>query len=384
MKFSIKNILILACVFVLGYAVARKQFQPISTQHVDTDLFWQTWRLLDQKYPFKKPSNSERMHGAIQGLVNSFEDDYSVFLPPAESEFLDQNIAGEFGGIGAEITIRGGFLSIVTPLKGSPAETAGVLPGDIVTHVDGVEVAGETLDESISRIRGGVGEPVVLTIVRYPEPEPVQIDIIRDIVQVPVLDTQAIDDVFVISLYNFNDGSEDAFRDALLEFKDSGLSEILIDVRNNPGGYLVSVIDMLSYFVPQGEILVREQIGPSKEDQDFYRSLGYDLLFGVDYSVSVLVNEGSASASEILAGALRDINQSVIFGETTFGKGSVQELIELENGTALKVTVAKWLTPLNLEIDSVGITPDVYIEFDYEGESDNQLDFAINYINENK
>jgi carboxyl-terminal processing protease len=380
--FSWHNIILALVFFALGY-FSFAQIQSIRYQSVDEKdlgLFWTVWGTIDEKYPFSEPSDQDKIYGAIAGLVEAYNDDYSAFLPPVSSEFFNQTISGEFGGIGAEIGVDNGLLTVISPLKDSPSEKGGLQPGDIITHVNSIDIAGDTLDESISRIRGEIGTEVVLTIVRPENLETLDITIIRDIVHIPVLDTEIIDEVFVIHLYNFNESSEDAFKEALVSFKEGGYSKLLIDVRNNPGGYLTSAVDIASYFLPQGNIVLREQTGVEEEDEIIYRSSGYDLLEGKDITIKVLTNKGSASASEILAGALHDQGYAQIVGERSYGKGSVQELIDLPQNTSVKITVAKWLTPNKAQISGVGIEPDVIIEKD-ENESateDSQLQKAIN------
>jgi carboxyl-terminal processing protease len=378
-KISFNNIIIALVFFGLGY-VSFDQISEINKNiqsEQNLDLFWKVHSTLEERYPFQEPTSKEKMFGAIKGLVDSYDDDYSSFLPPEENKFFTDTISGEFGGIGAEIGIRGGYLAVVSPLKFSPAEKAGMLPGDIITHVDGRNITGKSLDGAISLIRGEIGTIVTLEIIRFEEEEPIEISITRDVVVVPVLDTKIIKEAFVISLYNFNDLSEDSFREAITEFKKSGKEKLLIDVRNNPGGFLTSAVDMASHFLPQGEIVLREEHGLGPEDQTEFRSTGSNLLEGYEFETIVLINEGSASASEILAGALRDHGVARIVGETSFGKGSVQELIQLPEKTSLKITIAKWLTPNGDQISDIGIKPDVYIPFNPESETDTQLFSAI-------
>lgn len=379
-KISWHTIFIAVVFFALGYFL----FNPLqSIKHrfaneQDLGLFWDVWSTLEKKYPFEEPSAEDKIYGAIQGLVQSYGDDYSSFLPPVRSEFFNQTIAGEFGGIGAEIHIESGYLTVVAPLKDSPAEQSDIRAGDIVTHVDGIEVADKTLDEAIGFIRGEIGTDVTLTIIRRGELEALEIVVTRDNVKIPILDTQIKDDVFIIQLFNFNETSADSFKEALLEFKQSNLNNLIIDVRNNPGGYLTSAVDIASYFLDQGEVVLREQ-GSEDVPEDIYRSYGHDLLKDMDLEVKVLINRGSASASEILAGALRDNNRATVVGEQSFGKGSVQELIELSQGTSLKITTAKWLTPNGDQISKIGITPDIEIE--YNPDEDTQLTEILELFN---
>lgn len=373
-KISLHNIILAIIFFGLGllsyqffYSLDQKELKDN-----DLSLFWEVWNLMEEKYPFSGPSESEKIYGAIDGLVNSYDDDYSQFLPPEKTEFFSQNVNGEFAGIGAEISLRDGYLMVISPLKNSPAERAGLQPGDIIAEVDSINISGRTLDEAIGEIRGEKGSEVVLTVYRAGELEPFEITIIRDVVNIPVLETETIDDVFVVSVYNFNDNFNSDFEQAMIDFKNSGNKSLLLDLRSNPGGFLLASIDMASYFLPQGAVILRERFDENIEDT-LYRSFGYDLLDDIDFEIIVLQNRGSASASEIVAGALADNGVAKIAGEQSFGKGSVQEFIELKNDTSLKVTIAKWLTPNGNKISNIGIEPDYEILPDYDSIEDVQL-----------
>lgn len=383
-KHHYRNIVFAVAFFALGYfSFSLFHGHPaIGNEDKNLSLFWKVWETMEEKYPFDEPNSQEKIYGAIEGLVASYDDEYSSFLPPVRSEFFTQTIAGEFGGTGMEIGVRGGFLTVISPLKDSPSEKAGILPNDIITHVDGIDITGYSLDEAIGKIRGEVGTPVTLTIIRRGESEALEISVIRDIVHIPIVETETIDQTFVIHLYNFNESSDDAFENALIEFKESGKHTLLIDLRNNPGGYLTSAINIASYFLKQGDVVVREQHGTKETDQTIYRSRGYDLLKGYHFKTIVLINEGSASASEILAGALEENNLATVVGQPSYGKGSVQELIPMKGDTSLKVTVAQWLTPDGNQISKEGIKPQVLIPApDTEGEFDEQLLEAVKVFN---
>lgn len=381
-KISIANILVPLIFF--GFGLLSYQFFFSTHQRIiqekDMSLFWKVWNTMEEKYPFAKPSEKEQIYAAIEGLVDSYDDDYSQFLPPVQSEFFNQTVSGVFAGIGAEIAVRNGFLTVVAPLKESPAEKSGILPGDIITHVNDVDITGETLDGAISKIRGEENSIVTLTIYRAGESEARDIEIRREIVKIPVLENEIIDDTFIVHLYNFNEQSEDEFKKAMIEFKESGLNQLVIDVRNNPGGFLLASIEMASYFLPQGTVVLREYFGEHQDDV-VYRSYGYDLFDDINPEVIILQNGGSASASEIIAGALSDNGVAKIAGEQSYGKGSVQQLIELPEGTALKVTIAQWLTPKGQEISEVGITPDYEILPDYDSIEDIQLQETLKLFN---
>lgn len=384
-KTYFRETIIILVFFTLGYFSGNffSTNAILPSDNTDLSLFWKVWNIMEEKYPFDEPTNQEKIYGAIEGLVASYRDEYSSFLPPVRSEFFTQTIAGEFGGAGMEIGIKEGFLSVISPLKNSPAEKAGILPNDIITHIDGIDITGFSLDEAIGKIRGKIGTDVVLTIVRRGEIEPLDITLTREIVHIPIVETEVIDQSFIIHLYNFNESSDDVFEEALNEFKESGKNKLLIDLRNNPGGYLGSAINIASYFINQGDVIVREQYGEEEDDQTVYRSRGYDLLKNYNFKTLVLINEGSASASEILAGALEENNVATVVGEQSYGKGSVQELLPLANDTSLKVTVAKWLTPHGNQISKVGIEPQIIIPSQENNEEgDIQLQEALHVFND--
>ncbi len=351
--------------FAFGYfthGVLIKNNTPKSIDQNKFSLFWNVWNDLEEKYPFKEPLESEKIYGAINGLVESYHDDYSTFFPPESAKLFQDTVTGTFGGAGMEVSISEGYLYVIAPLKNSPAEVAGVLAGDIIIKIDGKDISGKSMDDILDLIRGEIGTEVKVTIIRAENNKPIDITITRDIVKIPILDTKSIDNYFIVSLYNFNLDSQKAFKNALKKFKDSKLKHLVIDVRNNPGGFLTSAIDISSYFLEQGKIIVIEDFGDSGKSQKIHRSKGFDLLKDVDFDITVLSNKGSASASEILIGSLQDNKKGFIVGETSYGKGSVQELINLDQNTSLKITTAKWLTPNKHQISKKGIQPDFNIE----------------------
>lgn len=356
---------------------------------VDFEVFWEAWNVLNDKFVSHATSTDDvytdeekRVYGAVQGMARSLGDPYTIFLPPSENETFSENISGEFGGVGMEVGMRDGVITVISPLKDSPAEQAGVQPGDRVLAIDGESTEATSLQRSVQKIRGEVGSKVLLTILRKGENQTRDISIVRDTIQVPTIDTQVRDEAFVISLYNFSAQSTQLFREALLEFNASEKENLVLDLRNNAGGYLQAAVDISSYFVDEGKVIVREDFGKNEDDR-VYRSRGYDLL-SESVNVVVLVNGGSASASEIVAGALRDHDVAQLVGTQTFGKGSVQELVDLTGDTALKVTVARWMTPDGISISEGGLEPDLVVEPEegevFNEESDRQIDRAIDVL----
>ncbi len=362
-KFLVVGILFFVFGFYMQNAFSsEKSFSAYIPNNVNKDdfvLFWDVWKTMEKKYPFEEPTESEKRYAAIKGLVDSYNDDYSVFLTPEQAKSFNESVSGEFVGAGMEIAIRDKFLVVIAPLKNSPAERAGLKAGDIITKVDGNFVIGKTLGQIVSEIKGEVGTEVVLTVFRSEFKDPIDITVTRDVIEIPVLKTEIDRGVFVISLYNFNNNSQDRFKEALIKFKKSKSRYLLIDLSNNPGGALFSSTEISSYFLRQGKIIVKENFGDTGKDERIHRSKGYDLLKNVNYKLGIIINKGSASASEIIAGALQDNKKAVIIGEKSFGKGSVQELIQMDQKTSLKVTIGKWLTPKNRQISKEGIIPDI-------------------------
>lgn len=364
--------------------------QPESNEEVDFDAFWKAWEILNQKFVSdagtasstvaSSTSNQERVYGAIEGMTESLGDPYTTFLSPTENEVFSGDISGEFGGVGMEIGQRDGVLTVISPLKGTPAERAGLKPGDMILSVDGETTEDESVQSAVQKIRGEVGTTVTLSVLSEDANEPRDVEIERATIEIPTIETSTREDTFVIALYNFSAKSPELFREAAMEFEQSGLDKLVLDLRGNAGGYLQAAVEVASYFVEEGKVVVREDFG-NKRDSQVHRSKGYDLI-DEDTEVAVLVNGGSASASEIVAGALSDHGVAELVGTQTFGKGSVQELIELTEDTSLKVTVARWMTPDNISISEGGLTPDVEIEPAEDGgaDVDQQLNKAIEIL----
>jgi len=388
----------LALVFNLGFYFGNESSAESRAQGVantslgipqgvtDFSSFWKVWNIIDEKFV---PTNDEvvadsqeRMYGAIQGLAASLGDPYTTFFPPVESEMFESTIRGNFGGVGMEVGMRDGVLTVIAPLKDTPAEKAGVRSGDIIIAIDDELTQGSSVDESVQKIRGEIGTKVILTMMREGVEESFDVEIVRDTINIPTLDTELRPDgIFVISLYNFSAQSANLFRDALDEFIDSGSKKLILDLRGNPGGFLEASVDIASWFLPAGKVIVMEDFGGNDENKQ-YRSKGYD-VFDETLDFVILIDGGSASASEILAGALREHGKARLVGETTFGKGSVQELIDITPDTSFKVTVARWLTPKGNSISKGGVTPDIEVPYsleDFEEGRDPQMEKAVEVL----
>ena len=396
--------LVAAVAFVAGISIGASGSTPAVINHipfigdgldatpnqsVDLTDFWKAWNALDAQYVATHasstlPSLKERIYGAISGLANSYGDPYTVFFPPKEAKMFSDDISGSFGGVGMEIGIKDSVLTVIAPLKGTPAALAGITAGDQIVAIDGKSTDGLSVDKAVSEIRGPIGTTVSLTIMR--NNKPIDIQITRDTIQVPETEDgiDTANGVYHIALYEFTANSGQLFNQALERFKASGSRQLIIDLRNNPGGYLDAAVDIASHFLPRGTKIVTEDFG-GKESNNIHTSLGYqDIPQGT--KIAVLIDGGSASASEILAGALQDNHVATLLGEQSFGKGSVQSLISLDGGS-LKITIARWITPAGHWIMGNGITPDITVAYKKaaaKGENDSQMSRAITFLTTGK
>lgn len=361
-------------------------FTPSAPEEADMTEFWRVWDLMEKKFVSSTSSEAlgvqERIEGAIEGLVESYDDPYTVFLPPSDAASFEENISGNFGGVGMEVGIRDGMVTVISPLPETPAARAGIVAQDIITEIDAVSTDGMGIDEAVQLIRGEKGTEVILTVYREGEIEFLEISIIRDTIDIPTVKTEIRDDTFILSLYSFNALSEMKMEEALQEYVQSDTHTMILDLRGNPGGFLQSSVAIASHFIPAGQPVVRESFGDDINEQ-VYRSQGKLLGGSAPKEMVVLVDGGSASASEILAGALQEHNIAVLMGQKTFGKGSVQELVDLPNGASLKVTIARWLTPNGTSISDGGLTPDVLVERTPQqmiADEDPQLEAALAWL----
>lgn len=355
---------------------------------IDFERFWRVWNELDHNYvpthaSSTLPTEEEKQWGAIAGLVSSYGDPYTVFMPPAEAQVFQQDISGEFSGVGMELGTKDGNLVVVAPLKNSPAERAGIRSGDAVLGVDNKPTQGMAVDDAVKLIRGEKGTAVKLIIKRDGVSDPFEVSVVRDIIQVPIVNNYRRNDgIYVIELYSFTANSTDLFRQALREFMQSGSTKLIFDLRGNPGGYLEAAVQMASYFLPVGDTVVTEDY-KGRRDNVVHRSVGYNVFAHKKLDMAILVDQGTASASEILAGALQQHGIATLVGTRTFGKGSVQELINVGGGAELKVTVARWLTPNGTSISDGGLKVDiekVRTPEDVKAQQDPQLDAAVGWL----
>ncbi len=358
--------------FEIGSARSGVAVRGVTEPSVDFSPVWKAWQVIDEKFvPASVASTTkvatttagkeqERVWGMIEGLAASLGDPYTYFMPPQEATQFASDMSGLFEGVGMEVAIKDQVLTVVTPLKGTPAEAAGMKAGDRILKIDDVSTQGMEVDAAIKKIRGPKGTQVRLFVAREGWSTPREIKVTRDVINVPIVITKKRDDgVFIISVATFTSNAPDLFRAALREFVESKSTKLVVDLRGNPGGYLDAAVNMASWFLPSGRVVVTEDYAGHAENI-VHRSLGYN-VFGDDFKMVILVDKGSASASEIFADALRFYGKATLVGTDTFGKGSVQELVDITPETSLKITVARWLGPDGQQIPLTGIKPDINI-----------------------
>lgn len=357
--------------------------------NVDFTLFWQVYNDLQAKYVDKDKLDTQKLiYGAITGMVNSAGDPYTVFLEPPTSKKFQEEISGSFGGVGIEIGKRNGVLTVIAPLKDTPAYRAGIKAGDKIIKIDNKPSADIAVEEAVNMIRGKKGTKVVLTIQNDTTKD---IELIRDTIKVPTIEWKLVEkdgkSIAFMQIFSFNQTVDSEFKKAAEEILKSKADGIILDLRNNPGGLLDSAINLAGWFLDKGKVVVSEEFGNGIRNE--FRSEGNASL--KPYPIVILINGGSASASEILAGALHDNRGARLVGVKSFGKGSVQELQKYGDGSSLKVTIAKWLTPAGISISDKGIEPDIKVEIDSklledgtvvigEAGKDPQLDKAIDLL----
>jgi carboxyl-terminal processing protease len=348
---------------------------------IDLDLYWTVWEELENKFIHEEALNPEVMvYGSIKGMVDSLGDPYTVFMTPDQSSDFNDSLEGTLEGIGAELTVEDHSLVIVSPLRDSPAEKAGLLPGDIIFEIDGELAAEKTLFDAIMSIRGEKGTTVVLTIIREDLQAPFEVSIVRDSIDLDSITLEKLDNGIVyLSVNQFNDKTDEEFGKAISEMLLDEPVGLIVDLRFNGGGYLDIAVELLSYLLPSNtEAVVIKQRG--EEDEIMYTDGNPKIL---NVPLVVLINEGSASASEIVAGAIQDHKRGILMGTNSFGKGTVQEVDTFSDGSSVRMTIAKWLTPTERDIDEVGIIPDIIVEIteeDIEREYDSQKEAAIEYL----
>ncbi len=348
------------------------------------DLLWDVWETAKKEYVKQPVSDEKLFYGALTGVINSLDDPYSSFFNPEDANFFLDTMSGDFEGVGIEITIKDNYLTVISPLPETPAKRAGMKAGDKVYAIDGKDTLGMSLDEAAKLIRGPKGEPVTLTVLHKGASSTEDIKIVRDTIEIETVTWEMKDDnIAYINISHFSGDTWEDFKDIAQVVENSDAQGIILDLRNNPGGYLSTAVDIAGFWLGQKVVTFSKDANDNEEDYKCYGNGKFSNTRTV-----VLVNEGSASASEIVSGAMQDYSKAVVVGEKTFGKGSVQELKEFKNGAAAKITVAHWYTPDGRSIEEKGINPDVKVEFDKElGEEvnkDPQIQKAIEVIKSDK
>lgn len=359
--------------------------EPVPTLTIPTatgtsfDLFWEAWDLIQQNYYGDLPSEEDLVYGAIRGAVGTLDDPFTGFIEPSVAAINREDYSGSFEGIGAYIDMVNGFLTIAGIFEGQPAEKAGLLSGDIVMEVDGTPIENMSIYEAISLIRGPAGTPVRLKILREGA-EPFEVEIVRAAIEIPSVEYEMRPDgVAYVALNDFYTDASAKLEDALQELLRQDPKGLILDLRGNPGGLLWEAVLTTGQFVPQDTLVLIERFKDEPERPYF----SPNTPVATDIPMVVLVDGGSASASEIVAGALQDHGRAVLIGETTFGKGSVQWPHELSDGSELRVTVARWFTPNDRAIHGEGLEPDIAVEItneDLEADLDPQLERAVEYL----
>lgn len=342
-------------------------------------LFWEAWRLIERDYYGDIPDDDEMTYGAIRGAVNTLGDPFTAFIDPEIAEINREDDTGSFEGIGAYVTMRDGRLMIVNTFKDQPAEKAGVRRGDIVLKVDDTAIENMSVYEAITLIRGEAGTPVVLTIVRQGQDE-FEVEITRAQIDIPVVESEMREDgIAYVSLFDFSSEATDKLEREIEDLLEQDPQGLILDLRGNPGGWLNEAVETTGLFLSKDALVLIERFKDGTEQT--YEAPNRPAA--PDIPMVVLVDGGSASASEIVAGALQDHERAVLIGEKTFGKGSVQWPHELSNGAEMRVTVARWFTPNDRAIHGEGLEPDIAVEIteeDFEADLDPQLERAIEYL----
>jgi len=345
------------------------------------DLFGEVLDKINKEY-VEEINQSDAMDAAINGVLQSL-DPYSAYMSPETFKEMETETSGKFGGLGIEVGMEFGVVKVITPMDSSPAEREGVKAGDYIVQINGIQVQGKTLMEAVELMRGPVGSKLEITIRRKGIKKALVFEITREIIEVKSVKSKIIDDkVGYIRLTAFNDNSSKQIKNKINEFKKNKINKYILDLRNNPGGLLSQAVNISDFFLDNGEI-VSTKSRKSSENRKYFAKKG-DIINGE--TLLVLINYGSASASEIVAGALKDHKRAIVIGENSYGKGSVQSIIPLKNNGAIRLTISKYYLPSGKSISGTGITPDIEIEeksdeFRIETETDNQLDFAISLLN---
>ena len=361
-------------------------FKVLSANETDIykkiDLFSEVLEKINNEY-VEDINQGDAMDAAINGVLQSL-DPYSSYMSPEMLQEMQTETKGEFGGLGIEVGMEAGVVKVISPIDGSPAEAVGVKAGDYIVKIDGTQVQGKTLSEAVDLMRGPVGSEIEITVRRIGARKALTFNIVRDIIEIKSVKSKVLEDsIGYVRLTSFNDNSSDQLKDIVKDFKkNKNIDKYILDLRNNPGGLLNQAIRITDFFLDNGEI-VSTKSKKKSDNRKWFAKKG-DLINGD--TLLVLINYGSASASEIVAGALKDHKRAIILGESSYGKGSVQSIIPLKNNGAIRLTVSKYYLPSGDSISEVGVSPDIFVaegsdEFRIDTDTDNQLEFALKLLN---
>ncbi len=360
-------------------AAADGPRMPVELESSDLELFLEVWEIIDEEFDGQLPEETDVTYRAIAGSLELLNDNYTRFITPQIADHMREQLDGSFEGIGAFVDLDpDGYLIIVRPIEDQPADRAGLQEGDLISHVDGESVLGKSLEEITSIIKGPEGTQVTLTVLRTSLDEPFDVTVTRERIEIPIVSGEILEeDVAYVRLSGFSANAAQQLESQLQELLDQEPQGLILDLRDNPGGFLSQSVEVADLFLDEGVILYERD---GRDLEEVFESEGGDLAEEVE--LVILVNAGSASASEIVAGAVQDRERGTLIGETSFGKGSVQQTHTLSDGSELRVTIARWYTPDNRSIDVDGITPDIHVPTPQEfgGEADTQLQRAIELI----
>ena len=377
-----RKIFFIISIFFLKFST----FNPVVAAENDVykkiDLFGEVLEKINKEY-VDEINQSESMDAAINGLLQSL-DPYSAYMSPEIFNEMQTETSGEFGGLGIEVNMESGVVKVISPIDDTPASRAGIKAGDYIIKIDDIQVQGKSLSEAVDLMRGPVGSSIILTVRRIGQKKALTFEIVREIIQIKSVKADLLkNNVGYLRLTSFNENSGDQIREQIREFeKNENINSYILDLRNNPGGLLSQAIRISDFFLDNGEI-VSTKSRKASENRKWFAKKG-DLIGGK--TLVVLINYGSASASEIVAGALQDHKRAIILGENSYGKGSVQSIIPLKNKGAIRLTVAKYYLPSGKSISEVGVSPDIEIdedtdEFRIKTDTDNQLSYALKLLN---
>tara|TARA_B000000475_G_scaffold28851_1_gene22080 strand:+ start:2489 stop:3628 length:1140 start_codon:yes stop_codon:yes gene_type:complete len=377
-----RKIFFIISIFFLKFSTFNLVVAAENDVYKKIDLFGEVLEKINKEY-VDEINQSESMDAAIDGLLQSL-DPYSAYMSPEIFNEMQTETSGEFGGLGIEVNMESGVVKVISPIDDTPASRAGIKAGDYIIKIDDIQVQGKSLSEAVDLMRGPVGSSIILTVRRIGQKKALTFEIVREIIQIKSVKADLLkNNVGYLRLTSFNENSGDQIREQIREFEKNGnINSYILDLRNNPGGLLSQAIRISDFFLDNGEI-VSTKSRKASENRKWFAKKG-DLIGGK--TLVVLINYGSASASEIVAGALQDHKRAIILGENSYGKGSVQSIIPLKNKGAIRLTVAKYYLPSGKSISEVGVSPDIEIdedtdEFRIKTDTDNQLSYALKLLN---